>query len=135
MTHRIEHAAIVEAATSGLITVRLNDGAVCEQCRLGAVCGSDGQNRITVEVPPGEVFEIGQKVRVGLRQPSQWAAVWWGVGCPSLLLLLVIGASWIMALPQIVAAVIAVVMTAIYFAILFVNGRHKASVAFWAIID
>lgn len=129
---RISHLATVTHVDDTLITVSVAGSFACENCKAARTCGLN-EGSITLKAPAGVTFAIGQKVKISLKTSTQWISIWWGVVCPTLLLVLLGAGSLAAEIAAGIALIAIILFIFIYFTALYVRLRRVGSASQWRI--
>lgn len=84
MSHnnRIEHIGVISEINEGIIKVDINVQSACSSCHASGICGVDSSNRI-IEVPANQSqYNIGDQVKVVLKQKLGYVALLLGYVVP-----------------------------------------------------
>ena len=84
MSHnnRIEHIGVISEINEGIIKVDINVQSACASCHASGICGVDASNRI-IEVPANKSqYNIGDQVKVVLKQKLGYVALLLGYVVP-----------------------------------------------------
>ncbi len=84
MSHnnRIEHTGVISEINDGIIKVDINVQSACASCHASGICGVDSSNRIIEVTANQSRYNIGDQVKVVLKQKLGYVALLLGYVIP-----------------------------------------------------
>ena len=130
----VQHDGLVVAVSPKSVTVQIRSVSACASCAAHAKCGFAESKDKTLEIPTqavkqsdSQTFAVGDPVTVTIDHSRGLLAVWFAYLLPALLLIAVIVALSLAALPEGLVALAALATLAIYILILYLFRRRLDS--------
>lgn len=132
----IRHPGVVERIEGNTVIVRIESQAACGQCQAKSHCGmvESADKLIEIKHIKPDHFATGQKVIVKLKQSLGYKALMLGYITPFLILIISLFAIALITGNEGLAAFIAVLLMAPYYALLY-KYRNKLRKTFHFTID
>lgn len=126
MGQRIEHRGVVESVVENQVFVLVERKTACSECHAKGLCGEQGgERRIRVVVSDATVFAVGDKVVVSLESTKMgFSAIIWAYLFPLCILLVALFSAHALGVDDGVAALSAIVATALYYVLLYFIRRY-----------
>ena len=122
----ITHPGVVERVEGHTIVVRIESQAACGHCQAKSHCGmvESVDKLVEIEHPQPDRYAPGMPVQVSLKQSLGYKALFLGYLLPFLIMLIALFAVALATGNEAPAALVAVVLMAPYYALLY-RYRHK----------
>lgn len=130
----IRHEGVVASVDGRRVSVDVEVGEACGSCASRSACAlgrARDTRRISVDVPSGETYSVGERVDVAVCSSMGLMAVLLCYVCPLAVLLAVLAAAVAAGFPEGVAAMASLAAVAAYYAVLYLfRGRISKKVCF-----
>lgn len=122
----ITHPGVVERVEGHIVLVRIESQAACGHCQAKSHCGmvESVDKLLEIEHPQPYRYAPGMPVQVSLKQSLGYKALFLGYLLPFLIMLIALFAVALATGNEALAALVAVVLMAPYYALLY-RYRHK----------
>jgi sigma-E factor negative regulatory protein RseC len=126
MAVTIQHKGVVERIEGDKVFVKVERGTACQACHAKGLCGEQGgERRMRVVTPNAREFSAGDRVIVSLESTKMgFSAIIWAYLFPLCILLVALFSAHALGVDDGVAALSAIVATALYYVLLYFIRRY-----------
>ena len=124
----VSHEGVVQSVQGTDVWVKMTVSSACAGCHAKAVCGAaeSADKMVQARNVTGETFEVGEKVRVQLRQTIATRAVVLGYLVPTIVLLGVFCLMYLVSSNELLNVGVALAALALYYFFLWLSRKRVA---------